>query len=59
MREKNIPVDSVEIKEPIHSFAWEPAGSTFAIIHGETANICVSFYGVRPGHTPILLSKFS
>lgn len=26
MREKEIPVDSVEIKEPIHAFAWEPIG---------------------------------
>lgn len=55
MRKKNIPVDSVEIKEPIHAFAWEPVGSKFAIIHGEAPNISVSFYEVK--NAPVLLSK--
>lgn len=58
MREKQIPVDSVEIKEPIHAFAWEPVGSKFAIIHGEIPSVNVSFYEVRYGHQPALLSKF-
>jgi translation initiation factor 3 subunit B len=57
MREKLIPVDSVEIKEPIHSFAWEPVGNKFAIIHGESPSVNVSFYEVRCGHGPALLSK--
>lgn len=57
MREKQIPVDSVEMKEPIHAFAWEPVGSKFAIIHGEIPSVNVSFYGVRPGLHPDLLSK--
>ncbi|KAK0169860.1 hypothetical protein PV328_010495 [Microctonus aethiopoides] len=35
MREKQIPTDSVEMKEPIHAFAWEPIGCKFAIIHGQ------------------------
>lgn len=56
MREKQIPVDSVEIKEPIHAFAWEPVGSKFAIIHGDVP-VNVSFYEVRYGHQPALLSK--
>ena len=57
MREKLIPVDSVEIKEPIQAFAWEPIGSKFAIIHGDQHNINVSFYGVKQGQPPSLLSK--
>lgn len=57
MREKQIPVDSVEIKEPIHAFAWEPIGNKFAIIHGEIPSVNVSFYEVRCGHQPALLSK--
>lgn len=57
MREKQIPVDSVEMKEPIHAFAWEPVGSKFAIIHGEIPSVNVSFYGVRPGVHPELLKK--
>jgi len=58
MRVKQIPVDSVEIKEVIHAFAWEPVGSKFAIIHGDGPNINVSFYGVKTGQTPSLLSKW-
>ncbi|XP_014607356.1 PREDICTED: eukaryotic translation initiation factor 3 subunit B [Polistes canadensis] len=57
MREKQIPVDSVEIKEPIHAFAWEPIGNKFAIIHGEIPSVNVSFYEVRCGHQPALLKK--
>ncbi|CAG7673110.1 unnamed protein product [Allacma fusca] len=58
MREKQVPVDSTEIKEPISAFAWEPIGHKFAIIHGEQNNISVSFYGVKKGDTPTLLKKF-
>lgn len=58
MREKNIPVDSEEVKEPIHAFSWEPVGSKFAIIHGEAPNITVSFYSVKTGQTPTMLSKY-
>ncbi|KAI4456592.1 eukaryotic translation initiation factor 3 eif3 -related [Holotrichia oblita] len=39
MRERQIPVDSVECKEPIQAFAWEPVGTKFAFIHGESPNI--------------------
>ncbi|KAK9888250.1 hypothetical protein WA026_000514 [Henosepilachna vigintioctopunctata] len=58
MREKEIPVDSVESKEPIQAFAWEPVGNKFAVIHGESPNINVSFYEVRVGQAPVLLKKF-
>lgn len=57
MREKQIPVDSVESKEPVQAFAWEPVGSKFAIIQGEFPNISVSFYGVKTGQTPSLLKR--
>lgn len=56
MREKQIPVDSVEIKENVHAFAWEPNGNKFSIIHGEGQNLNVSFYGVKD--TPTLLKKY-
>jgi translation initiation factor 3 subunit B len=31
MREKQIPVDSVEVKENVHAFAWEPIGNCFVV----------------------------
>lgn len=58
MKEKQIPVDSLEIKDTIVAFAWEPVGSKFAIIHGDSPHISVSFYGVRPGASAVLLKKF-
>jgi translation initiation factor 3 subunit B len=58
MREKQIPVDSVEIKEPVHAFSWEPVGTKFAIIHGESQSLNVSFYGIKTGQTPSLLKKY-
>jgi len=58
MLEKQIPVDSVEVKESVHAFSWEPVGSKFAIIHGDTQFLNVSFYGIKLGQTPILLKKY-
>ncbi|CAG0895495.1 unnamed protein product [Cyprideis torosa] len=59
MREKEIPVDSVEIKETIQWFAWEPVGSKFAVVHGEAPHISVSFYSIhKSGQTPTLDKKF-
>lgn len=57
MREKDIPVDSVEIKELILAFAWEPVGTKFAIIHGEPNSANVSFYEVKKGQKPNLVKK--
>ena len=51
-------MDSVEVKENVHAFAWEPVGHKFAIIHGETQSLNVSFYGVKTGQTPTLLKKY-
>lgn len=47
IREKQIPVDKVEVKENVMAFAWEPTGNRFAFIHGESPRICVSFYSIR------------
>jgi len=44
MREKDIPIEQIEVKETIVAFAWEPRGHKFAIIHGEMPRPNVSFY---------------
>ncbi|XP_074648217.1 eukaryotic translation initiation factor 3 subunit B-like [Tubulanus polymorphus] len=58
MREKQIPVDKVEMKEPIIAFAWEPTGHKFSFIHGESTRISVSFYQVRPAGRVDLIKTF-
>ncbi|KAG1712168.1 Eukaryotic translation initiation factor 3 subunit B [Nymphon striatum] len=56
VKEKQIPVDGIEVKDSITAFAWEPVGNKFAIIHGENPNINVSFYSTKAGIT--LLKKW-
>jgi len=58
MQEKQIPVDSVEVKESVHAFSWEPVGSKFAVIHGDLASLNVTFYGIKAGHTIVQLKKY-
>ena len=47
MREKDIPIEVVELDDVIHAFAWEPNGSRFAIIHGDGARTSVSLWSVQ------------
>lgn len=44
MNEKEIPVDTLEIKDPVTAFEWEPTGSKFCVIHGDSSRISASFY---------------
>lgn len=47
IREKQIPVDSLEIKESCYAFAWEPNGQKFGIVYGESASrTTVAFYRI-------------
>lgn len=48
LRQKNIPVEVLEIEDNIVAFAWEPVGSRFAIIHGNPARPNVSIYELGP-----------
>lgn len=56
IREKNFPVDSVELKDApcVTCLAWEPNGSKFAVIHGEGQQTCVSFYQVKSATVTLL-----
>jgi len=47
VKEKDVPIEALELKENVHAFAWEPHGDRFAVIHGENANRPdVSFYSL-------------
>uniref|UniRef100_A0A673NIX5 Eukaryotic translation initiation factor 3 subunit B n=1 Tax=Sinocyclocheilus rhinocerous TaxID=307959 RepID=A0A673NIX5_9TELE len=58
MREKQVPVDVVEMKGNIIAFAWEPNGSKFAVLHGEAPRINVSFYHVKNNGKIDLIKMF-
>lgn len=57
MQEKQIPVDSIEVKETIMAFAWEPTGNKFAILLGESPRISASFYNIKPKGKVELISE--
>ena len=45
MRDPNYPIETLEMKDMIEAFAWEPTRERFAIIHGENQHrLNVSFY---------------
>ncbi|KAL9938441.1 hypothetical protein V8E36_003064 [Tilletia maclaganii] len=39
MREKDLPVEVIELKDPVTTFAWEPNGSHFALISSNDPNL--------------------
>lgn len=45
--EENVPVEQIELNEPIIHFSWEQGGAKFAVIHGEARNPTVSFYTMK------------
>ncbi|KAF9585851.1 Translation initiation factor 3 subunit b [Lunasporangiospora selenospora] len=52
VREKDIPVEVVEVKESILAFAWEPKGERFAVITTSDPN----FVSATPGSTTLKTS---
>lgn len=57
LREKLVPVDSLEIRETVIHFAWEPCGSKFGIITGDTSQHSVLFYEIKDGKL-VLLKRY-
>jgi len=59
---KDVPVEVLEFKDQVHSFAWEPLGHRFVVLHGEPPRIDVTFFSMgdpadqRPG-VPLQLEK--
>jgi translation initiation factor 3 subunit B len=45
INQKNIPVETIEMKDPMLAFAWEPNGERFATITTNDPN-----YGATPAH---------
>ena len=44
--------------EAVTAFSWEPGGSKFAIIHGESPRISASFYNMEEKGKVTLLSEY-
>ncbi|PWN87706.1 translation initiation factor eIF-3b [Acaromyces ingoldii] len=46
MREKDYPVEVVELKDPVTAFAWEPTGNHFIVISSNDANLGTQAPGI-------------
>lgn len=50
IRDKDIPMEVLELpnkSEKVHTFAWEPKGHRFAVVHGDGPRLNVSFYSMK------------
>lgn len=47
MREPLVPVETMEKKQPVAAFAWEPAGDRFALVLGDIPKLEVTFYTMK------------
>lgn len=56
-RDESLIFFLVPISEGIIAFAWEPNGSKFAVLHGESPRISSSFYHVKNNGKIELISK--
>lgn len=54
MKDKDIPVEVLEIPNQVHGFAWEPKGHRFCFLHGEPPRVDVSFYTMLKEGKPIV-----
>eukprot|EP01117_Protostelium_nocturnum_P014876 TRINITY_DN570_c0_g1_i1.p1 TRINITY_DN570_c0_g1~~TRINITY_DN570_c0_g1_i1.p1 ORF type:complete len:666 (+),score=227.02 TRINITY_DN570_c0_g1_i1:78-2000(+) len=48
IKERDMPIELLDVKDTAHAFAWEPNGNRFAVIHGKSArSYDISFYVVE------------
>jgi translation initiation factor 3 subunit B len=57
MKEKDIPVEGVELNEVVGAFSWDPRTPRFAIITGENSRNEVHIYNVRKAVKPDIILK--
>ncbi|CAM9114276.1 unnamed protein product [Ectocarpus fasciculatus] len=49
VREPLVPVETMEKKQQVAAFAWEPAGDRFALVLGDVPKLEVTFYTMKGG----------
>ena len=56
MKEKEVPVDTVEVKDMVTRFMWEPKGNKLCTLHGETGRVNCTIYNVVQGKVAALVT---
>ncbi|KAJ1491261.1 eukaryotic translation initiation factor eIF2A-domain-containing protein, partial [Baffinella frigidus] len=58
IKEKDIPIEVLEVPDQVITFAWEPKGHRFTLVHGEPPRVDVSFYTMlKEGKAQVTLLK--
>ena len=46
VKEAGVPVELIELQDPIVNVAWEPIGERISIVHGDAKNSTINFYSM-------------
>merc|ERR1711868_186753 len=46
VKEKEVPVDTIEVKDMVTLFMWEPKGNRLCTLHGEPGRVACTLYNV-------------
>ena len=58
LKERDVPIEVLEMASPVVSFAWEPKGHRFCLVHGDPPRVDCSFYTMMTqGKTQVQLLK--
>eukprot|EP00287_Rhodomonas_sp_CCMP768_P016914 CAMPEP_0202816822 /NCGR_PEP_ID=MMETSP1389-20130828/7203_1 /ASSEMBLY_ACC=CAM_ASM_000865 /TAXON_ID=302021 /ORGANISM="Rhodomonas sp., Strain CCMP768" /LENGTH=668 /DNA_ID=CAMNT_0049488933 /DNA_START=11 /DNA_END=2017 /DNA_ORIENTATION=- len=58
LKERDIPIEVLEIPTQVINFAWEPKGHRFALVHGDPPRVDISFYTMlKEGKAVVSLLK--
>jgi len=58
LKERDVPIEVLEIPSPVLTFAWEPKGHRFCLVHGEPPRVDCSFYTMlKEGKAQVTILK--
>merc|ERR1719409_1413230 len=58
LKEREVPIEVLELQSPVVTFAWEPKGHRFCLVHGEPPRVDCSFYTMlNQGKAQVTLQK--
>lgn len=56
MKEKEVPVDTLEVKDMVTRFMWEPKGNRLCALHGEPNRVSCSIYNIIQGKVTVMVT---
>jgi len=56
VKEKEVPVDTLEVKDMVTRFMWEPKGNRLCALHGEPNRVSCSIYNIIQGKVTVMVT---